>query len=96
MRPRFIDPTLESEGGRLKAEVGSPVRLHHLPNWLRLRLLKLITCKRFTHGDAVAFEAQREFGLTWLDHWGSTWLPDHDNGGRPVNARGPAPASRWP
>ncbi len=53
----------------------SPVRLHHVPNWFRLRLLRAYGCDR---GDTSGF-AMLCFATTgcacslptWIDHWGS-------------------------
>jgi uncharacterized protein (TIGR02996 family) len=58
----------------------TPVRLHHLPNWLRLAWLRGVPSGegrgRLTAGWAVAMEMDRRFETTRyaaaLDHWGST------------------------
>jgi hypothetical protein len=54
----------------------SPVRHGHVPNWLRLRILKRIGCHdRDTAGAAVlgvAVSGHNYILDYWLDHWGST------------------------
>ena len=54
----------------------TPVRLRHVPNWLRLRMLKAFGCSnRDTAGWAVLNHATGGINPSWLDHWGSTVLP---------------------
>ena len=52
------------------------VRLHHVPNWFRRRLLKVFGCSHgYTGGWFVLDHARKQhFGdnARWLDHWGST------------------------
>ena len=52
------------------------VNLCHVPNWLRLRLLKEFGCRdRSTSGFDVLQHASNIhfcFPSDWLDHWGST------------------------
>lgn len=52
----------------------TPVRLNHVPNWFRLRLLKAFGCSdRDTSGFGVLQHAIRSLpSMRWLDHWGST------------------------
>ena len=56
-----------------------PVRLHHVPNWLRLRMKETFGAPyQVTSGDGVLFHASSKTGKgRWLDHWGSS----HDRGG---------------
>jgi hypothetical protein len=59
----------------------STVRAKHLPNWLRLGLLKAFGCQDGdTSGASVLYHALGCIGWdgwsTWLDHWGSTKLSD--------------------
>ena len=55
----------------------SPVRLHHVPDWFRLVLLRHVGCRwGNTQGCAVLSHAQAALGLTWMDHWGSTPFRD--------------------
>lgn len=53
----------------------SEVRLHHLPNPHRLRLMKRFGTDPpgYSAGWAVLMNAIRNYG-GWLDHWGSTVL----------------------
>lgn len=85
---QFIDPRLRDGRRELTAEVGSPVRRHHVPNWLRLRLLKVLKGdNRDTSGWSVLMRAEQQFELRyWLDHWGSAVVPDHDHPGREITA----------
>ncbi len=71
---RFENPTLiDHKQGPCEAVVGSPVRSGHLPNWLRLRILKVLDPKpSATNKWAVMLAMQRQFGSGWLDHYGST------------------------
>ncbi len=71
---RFENPTLiDHKQGPCEAVVGSPVRSGHLPNWLRLRLLKVLDPKPSGIITWAVMTAVREqFGRRWLDHWGST------------------------
>ncbi len=55
-----------------------PVRLHHVPNWLRLRILRVWPKgepKYMTAGDwllnRLLFSTGALVGDVWLDHWGS-------------------------
>ncbi len=53
----------------------SPVRIHHIPNWFRLALLKAYGCDRGdTSAHSVLRHAEHASGQWWhwLDHWGST------------------------
>jgi len=54
----------------------SPVKYNDLPNWVRLRLLKLVKGKRGQYAVctkwAVLDDARRLFGWEWLDHHGTT------------------------
>ena len=54
----------------------APVRLHHVPNWLRLRILKAFGCRNgWTNGEDVLQRAVRQTSTSlWLDHWGSAEL----------------------
>lgn len=45
----------------------SPVRLHHVPNWFRLALLRAFGGRGSAGGEVVG----RAVKGTWLDHWGS-------------------------
>lgn len=50
----------------------SPVRLHHIPNWLRLRMIRAFGCPgRDTAAWPVLWHAVGE-RRRWLDHFGST------------------------
>jgi hypothetical protein len=74
---RFKDATLQGNGGRtLLADVGRPVQLHHVPNWLRLVAIKKLGLPWHRHaGWAVVEELMRRYapqGAGWLDHWGSS------------------------
>ena len=52
----------------------SPVRLNHIPNWLRLRMLRAFGCpNRDTSAWAVLYHATGD-RRRWLDHFGSTML----------------------
>ena len=54
----------------------SPVRLHHVPGWLRLRMLGVFGCGGgSTSGWAVLHHAAGSWP-SWLDHFGSTVLPN--------------------
>ncbi len=57
-----------------KALKPSPVRLHHVPSWLRRRLLEAYGARdRMTDGHSVLHHvAGSTGGSEWLDHWGST------------------------
>jgi hypothetical protein len=60
----------------------TPVRLHHVPNWLRLRILAAIRAGRIprapwnrycgTDGWSVLMHVQSCIGDRFLDHFGST------------------------
>jgi hypothetical protein len=71
---KFRDPVLLTDTGEsvtpLEAEVGSPVRLGHLPAWLKTRL----TPHRRRLNCADHFHTLFRLGAnaSWLDHWGST------------------------
>jgi hypothetical protein len=58
------------------------VRLHHVPNWLRLRAMGRTGASYGTAGVCVlegAMQAAADGAsgsCRWLDHWGSTTLPD--------------------
>jgi len=55
----------------------SPVRLHHVPDWLRRRMLKAFgSAHRDTSGWGVLNHALRGGQDFWLDHWGTTTLPN--------------------
>lgn len=57
----------------------SPVRLHHVPDWFRRRLLKVFgTWRGQTSASLVFYHFQNHVMAfpNWIDHWGSTRLPD--------------------
>ncbi|HID78810.1 MAG TPA: hypothetical protein EYP56_22800 [Planctomycetaceae bacterium] len=74
MRPCFRDPTIQTGDTEVQAAVGSPVRLHHIPNWLRLLMIRRLKIPRELHsGWGVIMHAQSHGYMDgWLDHWGST------------------------
>ena len=54
----------------------SPVRLQHVPDWLRRRILKAHGCRDgMTDGWSVLHNAAGPMPR-WLDHFGSTTLPN--------------------
>ncbi len=68
----------QSERRRAVREIlkPSPVRLHHVPNWLRLRMLRTYGCSHgILSGWAVLHHATGD-NRGWLDHCGSTLLPN--------------------
>jgi len=58
------------------------VELNHVPNWLRLRLIKHFKIPREYHSghQSLYYAASESFhpnrGTDWLDHWGSTTIYD--------------------
>lgn len=55
----------------------APVRLHHVPNWLRRRILRTLGCRDgLTKGPNVLMHAvsrtTKPSASSWLDHWGSS------------------------
>ena len=61
----------------------SPVDLHRVPNWLRLKLLKLVGSLKpdcgghgLTDGWSVLQQLRKRYRCLWLDHCGKTRLDD--------------------
>jgi len=71
----FHDPTVTPVTGvDILAAVGSPVRLNHCPNWMRLQVIRT-HCMPMPYrgtGSIMEFIRQRYHAGEWLDHWGST------------------------
>ena len=68
-------PATTEEAGKARKLLGpSEVRLHHIPGWLRLRMLRAFGCGKYdSNGWSVLHHAVGD-RRRWLDHIGSTTL----------------------
>lgn len=83
------DPAVKAQREMIEAARAllrpTPVKLHHVPNWFRMALLRGFGCADCrTSGEDVLHYAidcvrRRNYFSSWLDHWGSTAYQSRPN-----------------